>query len=160
MLGTSSDRTLAGLRWLWSRLGRPLGNTGTAALEFAILVPVLVLLIFGGIQFGITLNHYSTLTSATRDGAREFAVSRGNSTPMTDTVNQIYNSAPNLNHSDLTVALAVDGKACTSDQDCSAALVSGAPATVTVTYPCSLTVGGINFAPGCSLKSETTERVE
>ena len=131
-----------------------------AALEFALLVPALVLIIFGGIQFGFTLNNYSALASATRAGARQFALSRGDATPMTDTKNQIYGVAPNLTKASLTISLSVNGTACASDASCSTALVSGLPATVTASYPCSLQVGGINFAPSCTLSANTTERVE
>jgi Flp pilus assembly protein TadG len=137
-----------------------LGQRGVAALEFALLVPVLVLLVFGGIQFGLTLNTYITLTSAARAGARQFALSRGDATPLTDTLNEIYSAAPNLSQASLTVSLLVNGTACTTDASCSAALVSGVPATVDASYPCRLVIGGINFAPGCTLYSDTTERVE
>ena len=44
--------------------------------EFAIVLPVLVLLVFGVIQFGIAFNNYLALTDAARAGARKAAVSR------------------------------------------------------------------------------------
>jgi hypothetical protein len=117
--------------------------------------------VVGTAQFGLTLNNYVTLTDAARTAARQFATSRGTSTPKTDTVNQIYGSAPNLTQGSLTIALSVNGTACTTDAACSAALTAGVPATVTASYPCSLAVAGIDFAPsGCTLTVETTERVE
>ena len=135
-------------------------NRGTSALEFAIIVPVLVLLIFGGLQFGNTLNNYEALSAATRAGARQLALSRGDATPMTDTKNQIYSTAPNLTEASFTITLSVNGTTCTSDASCSTALVSGVPAKVTTSYPCSLQVGGTNFAPSCTLSANSTERVE
>ncbi len=39
-------------------------------------LPILLLLVFGIIQFGILFNHYLTLTDAVRAGARQAAVSR------------------------------------------------------------------------------------
>lgn len=135
-------------------------NDGVAALEFAILVPVLVLLIFGGLQFAYTLNNYEALSSATRAGVRQLALSRGGATPLTDTQNQIYANAPNLTRTSFTITLAVNGTTCASDSACSTALVAGVPATVTTSYPCSLQVGGINFAPSCTLGANSTERVE
>ena len=44
--------------------------------EFAIVLPILLVLVFGIIQFGIVFNHYLTLTDAVRAGARQAAVSR------------------------------------------------------------------------------------
>jgi Flp pilus assembly protein TadG len=134
---------------------------GTALVEFGLAVPVLLLIVVGTAQFGLALNSYVTLTDAVRAGARQFAVSRGDSSPKTNAVNRIYSSAPNLTQADLTIALSVNGTACATDSACSTALASGLPATVTASYPCSLVVSGINFAPsGCTLTAQTTERVE
>ena len=44
--------------------------------EFVIVAPILLLLVFGIIQFGILFNNYVTLTDAVRAGARQAAVSR------------------------------------------------------------------------------------
>ena len=43
--------------------------------EFAIALPILCLILFAVIQFGITFNNYIALTDATRAGARKGAVS-------------------------------------------------------------------------------------
>jgi Flp pilus assembly protein TadG len=135
-------------------------RTGTAAVEFALVAPVLLMLVLGMCQFGITLNQYLTLTNAVRSGARQLSMSRGDTTPHTDTLNQIYGSAPNLTQGSLTITMAVNGTACTTDAGCKAALAAGLPTTVTASYPCSLAFFGYNFAPICTLSSQTTERVE
>ena len=44
--------------------------------EFALVLPILVLLLFGVIQFGIVFNNYITVTDAVRAGARKGAVGR------------------------------------------------------------------------------------
>ena len=55
----------------------------------------------------------------------------------------------------------VNGVACTTDSTCSAILVVGQPALVKTTYPCNLTVMGINYAPGgCTLSAETAQMVQ
>ncbi len=46
-------------------------ETGQTMTEFAIVLPLLVVLLFGIIQFGILFNNYVTLTDAVRSGARE-----------------------------------------------------------------------------------------
>jgi Flp pilus assembly protein TadG len=135
-------------------------RTGTAAVEFALVAPMLLLLVLGMCQFGITLNQYLTLTNAVRSGARQLSMSRGDATPHTDTINQIYGSAPNLTQASFTISLLINGTPCTTDAGCVTALAAGLPATVTASYPCSLAFFGDNFAPICTLSSQTTERVE
>ncbi len=49
---------------------------GQSMTEFAIVLPILVVLLFGIVQFGILFNNYVTLTDAVRAGARAAAVSR------------------------------------------------------------------------------------
>ncbi len=49
-------------------------DRGAAAVEFALLLPVLLLLVFGIIDFGRALNAQITLTQAAREGARLDAV--------------------------------------------------------------------------------------
>jgi Flp pilus assembly pilin Flp len=46
------------------------GEDGAAAVEFALVLPVLVLLLFGIIEFGMTFRDSLTVTSATRSGVR------------------------------------------------------------------------------------------
>jgi hypothetical protein len=47
---------------------------GASAVEFAIILPVLVILIFGIVEFAIAFNNYITITHAAREGARKAAV--------------------------------------------------------------------------------------
>ena len=43
---------------------------GVAAIEFAILLPLLIFLIFGAIEFGLFFYNKQVLTNASREGAR------------------------------------------------------------------------------------------
>ena len=45
-------------------------EAGAALVELAIIAPLLLLLIFGIIEFGLTLNHDVNLTNGVREGAR------------------------------------------------------------------------------------------
>jgi Flp pilus assembly protein TadG len=47
---------------------------GAAAVEFALILPLLILLLFGIIEFGRGYNAKVTLTHAAREGARALAV--------------------------------------------------------------------------------------
>jgi Flp pilus assembly protein TadG len=54
---------------------RPLGaEDGVVAVEFAIISTVLLLLVFGIIEFGRTYSQYEVLQGAAREGARRAAV--------------------------------------------------------------------------------------
>ena len=55
-----------------------LRDRGAAAVEFALLLPVLLLLVFGIIDFGRALNAQITLTQAAREGARLAALGEPN----------------------------------------------------------------------------------
>jgi Flp pilus assembly protein TadG len=49
---------------------------GAAAVEFAILLPVLLTLVLGTIEFGRAYNAQITLTNAARDGVRVMAIAK------------------------------------------------------------------------------------
>jgi Flp pilus assembly protein TadG len=50
------------------------GDRGAAAVEFALVLPLLLILIFGIVDFGRMLNAKITLTEAAREGARATAL--------------------------------------------------------------------------------------
>ncbi len=54
-------------------------DRGAAAVEFALLLPVLLLVIFGIVDFGRALNAQITLTQAAREGARLAALGQSSS---------------------------------------------------------------------------------
>jgi Flp pilus assembly protein TadG len=120
---------------------------GQTMTEFALVLPVLALILFAVIQFGIVFNNYITLTDATRAGARRAAVSRQSPTRDTDVMNAVRSSASDLTGSKLSVS----PPSSTWD--------SGADVTVTASYPYSISLLGLVVKSG-SLTSKTTERVE
>lgn len=54
-------------------------DRGAAAVEMALLLPLLLLLVFGIIDFGRMLNAQITVTEAAREGARAAAISNSGS---------------------------------------------------------------------------------
>jgi Flp pilus assembly protein TadG len=56
---------------------------GAAAAEFGLILPVLLLILFGIIEFGRMWNVRQTLTDAAREGARVAAVGNGIINPVT-----------------------------------------------------------------------------
>jgi len=49
---------------------KSMNNKGVAAVEFAIILPLLVLILFGSIEFGCILYNKQIITNASREGAR------------------------------------------------------------------------------------------
>lgn len=143
-----------------NRRGFAADQRGATAVEFALILPVLSLLLFSMIAFGTTLYNYEVLAGATSTGARQFAVSRGSATPIANTKAIVFASAPGMNSSKIALGFLVSGTPCTTEAACAAALQNGVPATLTLAYPCNLSVLGINFAPNCMLGASTTARVE
>jgi Flp pilus assembly protein TadG len=122
---------------------------GQAMTEFALVLPIIALLLFGVIQFGITFNNYLTLTDAVRAGARKGAVARHLTTNREAAVEQaVTDAATDLKLSDLDVTVGV-----------SPGWEQGADVTVTATYPYSIKLLGVGIKQG-RLSSSTTERVE
>jgi Flp pilus assembly protein TadG len=123
---------------------------GQTMTEMAIVLPVLLLLLFGIIQFGIVFNNYVTLTDAVRAGARKGAVSRQiqGTTPQQACIDQIKKSASDLDPSKLIPD-------CSSDGNWQPA----STVTATAKYPYSISLLGLVIASG-NLKSTTQERVE
>ena len=59
---------------------RTRGEEGAAAVEFALIVGVFALLLFGMLEFGVAFWQTQNLRSATREAAREAAVRADNTT--------------------------------------------------------------------------------
>lgn len=58
------------MRGRWTRHLRPGNARGQSLVEFTLIVPVFMLILFGMIEFGFVFTHDLTLEYATREGAR------------------------------------------------------------------------------------------
>ena len=122
------------------------GEGGQTAVEFAIVVPILLLVVFAVVQFGMVFNNNVTLTDAVRAGARVGTVSRLAPDPTAAVVTRVRAAAVNLHAADLDVSVA-------------STWVHGGDVTVTATYPYSISLLGLVVKSG-RLHSTTIERVE
>ena len=120
---------------------------GQTMVEFALIMPVLFLVLFGIIQFGTLYNDYITLTDAARVGARKAAVSRQTGDPVGIATAATKNAASDLEVAKLGVSVTAN------------AWAAGADVTVEATYPYEVNIMGMVVASG-TLKSSTTERIE
>jgi Flp pilus assembly protein TadG len=125
--------------------GRTTSDRGAAAVEFALLLPLLLLLLFGIIDFGRALNAQITLTQAAREGARLTAL--GNTTAVVDS--GTIAAATNLSLGDSNVTIT---------SPCPANFAPGSNAIVTVTYSFSFVtpVGAIAGLFGSGFGSPVT----
>jgi Flp pilus assembly protein TadG len=119
---------------------------GQTMTEFAIVLPILVLLVFAVIQFGIAFNNYLTLTDAARAGARKAAVSRLSGNGGSVATDAVRAAAVDLNQSNLDVSV-------------SSSWQHGSDVSVTATYPYSISLLGLVVKSG-RLSTTVTERVE
>jgi Flp pilus assembly protein TadG len=137
---------------------------GIAALELAVVAPILFLMMFGVIQIGLTFCNYLLLTNAAITGAQTLSISRGTTTPFSATKTAMTSAASTLTTATLspTVTTKINGVACATDVACTTALntATGQSAVVTTTYPCNLTIMGVNFAPGCTLTAQAAQMVQ
>jgi Flp pilus assembly protein TadG len=123
---------------------------GQTMAEFTLVLPVLAILLFGVIQFGIAFNNYLAVTDAVRAGARQAAVARHLPAGEREAAvrAKVYASADGLDTSKLSVTVTASG-----------AWEPGSDVTVTASYPYSINLLGKVVKDGF-LTSKTTERVE
>jgi len=75
---------------------------GASAVEFAIILPVLIMLVLGIVQFGVAYNKYISLTHAAREGARLAAVGAYEEDPS-GFEQKVRESAPSVEIEDIDV---------------------------------------------------------
>jgi Flp pilus assembly protein TadG len=121
------------------------GSEGQAIVEFVIVLPLVVTLVFVLVQFGLIFNDYLRVTDAARVAARAAAVARfdGTDDPCT------------------AARAAVAAAQSDFGFQCSTTGVPGDPVTITVTHPWSVSLPLLSLTPASGdLKSAATERVE
>ncbi len=102
---------------------------GAAAVEFALVVPLLLMLVFGIVDFGYMINRASIVNNAARDAAREGSL-HGTQADITAAATSSLNGVPNTT---ITVSCRKpDGTTCGAGYDTDAA--PGGTALVTINY--------------------------
>jgi len=161
----------------WARLRRS-GSAGRqegqslieTAFLLALLLPLLVGVILGGIMF----YDYVTLADAVEAGARELVTNQGNNQACYMAGQTITSAAANLNASNIVVTFSGSGASVTgtyvegnSSKITACTLTEGSYVSVTATYPCYMTIPftKINVCPlqngnGSFISSTTTMRIE
>ena len=107
-------------------------DRGAAAVEFALVLPVLVLMLLGLIEFSILFNTQISLTNAAREGARSMAIHNDQAVARADAIA----AAPSIINPPVTAA----NVAVVTDPP-TATCAAGDTARVTITYPAPLLTG-------------------
>ncbi|HXH96011.1 MAG TPA: TadE/TadG family type IV pilus assembly protein [Gaiellaceae bacterium] len=154
-------RRATGRRGLLARLWR--SERGTALVEFALVAPILFLLVFGIVEFGRVLNAYNDLTQLSGQGARAAAVSRNpDGTPVGATSGTIDSTCNGHTYSiqcQLSHYYAQTDSLSGVSVCIPAVAAPGQPVTVRTKYVYNFTVGLFGFAH-ITLSSTQTERSE
>lgn len=111
----------------------PFSQKGAAAVEFALVLPLLLVILFGIIEFSILMYNKHMITNASREGARQGIVFRADSTtgdydPLSD--GEITNVVNNYLQNNL-ISFAADSSTVTVSP---ATRASGQLLTVNVDY--------------------------
>jgi Flp pilus assembly protein TadG len=118
--------------------------------EFALILPIVCVVLIGVAQFGLTYNHYVSLTDAVRVGARAAAVNRASS-PCTAARTAIQNSVGSA----MWAILSQPGRiTCTMPS-----LNIGDTFSISATYPFDIDIIGKVVKSG-DLSSSASERFE
>ncbi len=135
-------------------------DEGSNIVEFALILPPLMILLTGILSFGSAMMNYESLTNGVAQGAQALVTSRTVTTnPCADTLAAISAAAPVLNSAKINLSLTMSGtpvnlNSCPGDQSL---LVQGGSVTVSATYPCNIGVYGVTISPGCLLSATVTE---
>lgn len=106
---------------------RIFGDRGAAAVEFALIVPVLLILVFGIMEFSRLYNEQISLSNAARSAARVMSISNDQGQAVTAAIA----GAPALNPAISGGQVSFSPSAC----------AVGGTMTVTINYPTQLLTG-------------------
>lgn len=121
------------------------GERGTAVVEFALVLPIVLMVALALVQVGLLVRDRLLVESAVRSGARTAAVD-----PLDVAVREaVLRAAPALDEASVSVAVMRPG-------------AQGEPVTVTVSYTAPVRVPLVAwlFPAGVSMRAEATDRQE
>ncbi len=134
-------------------LNRQKDDRGAAAVEFALVLPILILIVFGIIEFGIAFAQQLSLNSGARQGAR-LGVVGDKTCGQVATAAKTAATSIGITDTNISVASGVGGGGCSGGQKpCSGN--RGEPFAVTLSYPGSIDIPLVgNFAVTITGKGE------
>jgi len=107
---------------------------GAAAVEFALVLPILILLVFGIVQFSIMYNAQQGLHAAAREGARLGALPQTTQSDIVAHVEDALDGVGGIDVDDIDITITPDNTRPCDLQP------SGTPVVVTVESPATLDI--------------------
>jgi Flp pilus assembly protein TadG len=104
---------------------------GATAVEFALLVPILIILVFGIMEFGRAYNVQMSLTNAAREGARSMAITKNEDAARIAAKNATAHLSPALQNGNITISITAGTSGCPANEQ----------TTVTISYNLSTMTG-------------------
>ena len=159
------------MAFLWRRLGRRrAGAHGQSLVEFALVLPIIILLVVGFVEIGRAVFAYNTIANAARQGARVAAVNQLADVTDCDESRPIEDPyEPHWSIRGCAIAAAITLGIDTSNVSveyfappsttlsCDPTLHVGCIARVTVTYDFSTSTPFVNLLIGAFTMSQTSE---
>lgn len=105
--------------------GGPANDRGQGLVEFIIVLPLLLVLVFGIIEFGNAWRTYQVVTNTAREGARQAVLSAVNQDSVTTVIRHRLTQA-HLDPDDAEIVYScngVEGSLCTSTGDADGVLI-------------------------------------
>ncbi len=90
-------------------------ESGQAMVEFALILPVFITILFGVLEFGVYFSRSLSVTSAAREGAREGIVCASDANFSSRVKTKVQNAAPELDASKLNVSVSKTGSSGSQD---------------------------------------------
>lgn len=163
--------------WLpaWTCDRRCAQTEGGAILEFALMLPILALIMMGILTFGVALNNYLQICDGVNLAAKQLAIEGDTDTDNCATAAAtIAGATTGLNTafqgtSSVTITVKIGstsyGSSCAGAMN--SATLAGETATLTATYPCAVVLGitsstGVNWlnSTNCTLSAYTEELIQ
>lgn len=134
---------------------------GAAALEFALVVPILIMLVFGVVDFGLMISNQAVFANASRDAARTGSFF-GTKSEIETVVTSETKFLPTVSNVVVTVTCRKPGSpgtACSSNYD--AERESGGTVIVKISYTHNWLTPALLGLPNTSVITKTSEmRIE
>jgi Flp pilus assembly protein TadG len=137
-------------------------DDGQALVEFALVLPILLMVATGITSFGLVFYRYIALTDAVRAGARTFSLGRGAPDPCTPAITETVNSAdtPGVNLQANQVSLFVNKQPVTAPCTSDANWLQGNQVSVTASIPYSISIFGVVTVKSGTLTAQATDAIE
>lgn len=148
------------------KLGR--SRRGVAALEFALTMPVLLILLGGLTDFGFALWDKAKLADAVAIGA-QYAYLNAGSTTLQQSVQTLVSTASGISSSTLSVTATAPASYClagtppalaSSTMPCTDGTAPGKYMTITASYPYPAILPAYSMLVGKTLTESTTVRIQ